>query len=120
MANLQRIKQIAAQKNITLGNLALQCGITPTGLSKIMRENSTTVTTLEKIANILQVSPIVFFDAAPTASQVGGGSSIQMVGNNNSVTVPKDILAMLAEKDKQLAEKDKLISRYTELLLAQK
>lgn len=71
MANYRIIKDLAKSKNITLDTLATQSGITPQALSKIMREESTKVSTLEKIADVLGVPVTVFFDA-PTA---GGGDS---------------------------------------------
>ncbi|MFV0555020.1 MAG: XRE family transcriptional regulator [Mangrovibacterium sp.] len=61
MANLMMIRDLAAQKNITLKEIADDLGITPTGLSKIMRENSTKTSTLERIALKLKVPVSVFF-----------------------------------------------------------
>lgn len=123
MPNLQKIKQIAADKKLPLGVLAEQVGVTPTGLSKIMRDNTTTVVTLEKIVNVLQVSPVVFFDLSFDIRELnqGVGKSGQIQNRDeNNVTIPKEILDMLAEKDKQLAEKDVRIAKYVELLLAKK
>ncbi len=120
MPNLQKIKQIAADKKLPLGVLAEQVGVTPTGLSKIMRDNTTTVVTLEKIVNVLQVSPVVFFDLSFDIRELnqGVGKSGQIQNRDeNNVTIPKEILDMLAEKDKQLAEKDVRIAKYVELLL---
>jgi len=62
MANLLKIKEIALEKNISLKDIANYVGITQTGLSKIMRENSTKTTTLEKIALKLKVPVSVFFE----------------------------------------------------------
>ncbi len=62
MANLFKIKDIALEKNIKLEDIAKEIGITPTGLSKIIRENSTKTSTLEKIALKLKVPVSVFFD----------------------------------------------------------
>ena len=50
MANLQLIKELADQKNISLSAIASELGITPQALSKIIRNNSTKIETLEKIA----------------------------------------------------------------------
>ncbi len=119
MPNLQKIKQIAADKNLPLGMLAEQIGVTPTGLSKIMRDNTTTVVTLERIANVLQVSPVVFFDLSFDIGMVQQQSSAErqvQCNDNNCVTIPKEVLDMLAEKDRQLAEKDKLLVQYMEFL----
>lgn len=62
MANLLKIKTIAEEKNIPLKDIAEYIGITQTGLSKIIRENSTKTTTLEKIAVKLKVSVSTFFE----------------------------------------------------------
>lgn len=62
MANLQIIKKLAQNKNIPLEQLSRELGITPQAMSKIMRENSTKIDTLERIAHILEVSPSVFFE----------------------------------------------------------
>lgn len=69
MANLLKIKTIAEEKNIPLKDIADYVGITPTGLSKIFRENSTKTTTLEKIALKLKVPVSVFFDDAITLEE---------------------------------------------------
>lgn len=57
---MSNIKVIASRKQMSLTDLAAKLGMTYVGLSKLIRENSTTVTTLEKIAEALNV-PIHFF-----------------------------------------------------------
>jgi hypothetical protein len=39
------------------------------------------------------------------------------IAGNNNVTIPKEVLAMLQNKDKQLQEKDKLIAELAKKLL---
>lgn len=60
--NLQRIRTIAREKNITMRRLAQELGITPQGLNSIILNNSTTLEKLDKIAEVLCVSPGEFFD----------------------------------------------------------
>ena len=62
MANLSIIQTIAKQKGITMSSLAEKSGLTQQALFQILRNNSTKVITLEKISEVLGVSPSVFFD----------------------------------------------------------
>ena len=60
--NLSKIKDIAKDQGKTLGSVAAAVGITHAGLNTLMKENSTRVDTLLKIANYLGVSITEFFD----------------------------------------------------------
>lgn len=62
MINLFKIKDLCEKKNIKLRQLAEMIGITPEGMSNIIKTNSTKIDTLEKIANILEVPITYFFD----------------------------------------------------------
>lgn len=62
MAKLYLIREIAAEKHSQMSAIAEHLGITPTGLSLILKKNNTDVQTLEKIADFLKVSPSVFID----------------------------------------------------------
>lgn len=64
MANLQKIRELARQKKISLNEVASRVGITPQALSRSIRANSTTFSTAEKIASVLGVSVAAFSDAA--------------------------------------------------------
>ena len=68
MYNLKLIKSIANSKNISLQSIADNVGITPTGLSKIIRTNSTSTKTLTKIANILDVPVQTFIAGSESTS----------------------------------------------------
>jgi transcriptional regulator with XRE-family HTH domain len=61
MANLSIIRDISKSKNIPFNELSTRVGITPHGLQRIIKSNSTKVETLEKIADALQVDITVFF-----------------------------------------------------------
>ncbi len=113
MANLQLIKDIAEQKNIPLATIASELGITPQALSKLMRNNSTKIDTLEKIAKILKVSVCCFF-------KDNGGMIVghNVVGNNDNISgnisIGDNIALEAMKKELELknqiiAEKERLI-----------
>ena len=60
--NLTKIKSIAATKRITLKQVAVDAGITPTRLSRIIKLNTTSPRVLERIARALDVPVTVFHE----------------------------------------------------------
>jgi transcriptional regulator with XRE-family HTH domain len=107
MANLQLIKELVAQKNITLEQLSKTLGITPQAMSKIMRENSTKIDTLERIASELGVSPAVFFETESCVTSVASDHSFSQSGNNNTMTPPStettnELIGLLRKRDEQI------------------
>lgn len=108
MANLSKIKAIAKLKGMTLGHLCKVVGITPQQLSYIMRENVTTIDTLERISAALGIPASTFFDEAPV--------SVSSVGDNNNVvgkgtiSTAKDIGKALDILHEQLNRKDEQIN----------
>lgn len=99
MANLQLIKALAMEKNISMDALAKELGITPQALSKLMRLNSTKIDTLERIAEKLKVSPCVFFGDSMASASDG---SISVNGNENNVNQVDKFMALLEKKDEQI------------------
>lgn len=87
MAKLQRIKEIAEQKKITLDNLAEQVGISVQAIHLMVRKNSTKIETIERIAKALNVSVLEFFtdDIRNVANAQGAGSAATNSGNINIV-----------------------------------
>lgn len=62
MINLKKIKQIAKERNLSLKELSNEIGITEQGLQNLMSKNTCNLSTLQKIAEALDVSEVVFFD----------------------------------------------------------
>lgn len=65
MPNLHIIKELCEKRNISLKGLANLVGISEVGLQRIIKKNSTTVGTLEKIAFELNAPISQFFDPSP-------------------------------------------------------
>lgn len=104
MANLLLIKAFAKERRIPLKEVASKAGITEQGLWKLIHENSTSVATLENISNALGVSPAVFFGDAPAASANASGDGAIAIAGSGNVTIPKEVLDMLAQKDARIKE----------------
>ena len=111
MANLKKIKDLAQQRGVTLARIAEAAEITPTGLSLLIRENSTRVETLEKIADFLNVPISTFFDDEPLppaqANTANVGSKFHgnlNVGSDQNISRALDILeGQLRAKDEQIS-----------------
>lgn len=61
MANLSLIRDLCAEKRITLKELADAISISQNGLQRIIKDNSTRIETLEKIADYFNVPIVEFF-----------------------------------------------------------
>ena len=118
MLNLQKIKELSENSGTSLSEVAKMLQTSPQALSKMIRENSTKVSTLEKLSEIFHVPVGYFFnEVTPPTAQANGDNSVAIAGNNN-VTIPHEVLVMLSDKDKQLREKDELIAKLTNKLLS--
>jgi DNA-binding Xre family transcriptional regulator len=128
MAKLSLIKKIASAKGITIKQLADEIGITEAGLHKLIRDNTTTVRTLEAISAKLNVSPCVFFDSDGGVSSLansGDGAKIGVVHESPSAFVDSSasvsllINEMSAQRllaESQLNVKDNCIDRLLKLV----
>lgn len=75
MVNLLKIKELAKAKKIALNDVADQLGMTPQALSRMIKDNSTKVSTLEKICEIFDVPIGYFFNSdveIPNTQEIGG------------------------------------------------
>jgi transcriptional regulator with XRE-family HTH domain len=62
MINLQKIKGLCLNKNVTVKQAALDLGMTEQAMHKIIKTNSTKIETLISIAQYFNVDPTYFFD----------------------------------------------------------
>ena len=105
MANLFKIKEIARAKRISIKNLAENVGITEQGLQKLIRDNSTKVETLEKIAHELEVPIGYFFDDTLLGTQITQTGDKNQVGNGNIIMEHQnDTMAKEIEHLKKILE----------------
>ena len=60
-----RIKELCREKKITINKLSTICGITQSTLNNIIsgRNNSTTISTIKKICDGLEINVQTFFDS---------------------------------------------------------
>lgn len=64
MINLQKIKELCLNKNVTVKQAALDLGMTEQAMHKIIKTNSTKIETLINIAQYFNVELAYFFDNA--------------------------------------------------------
>ncbi len=62
MANLQIIRDLCEKRKITIRELASKINMKDGSIHNIMKTGSTNTATMEAIADVLQVSPAVFYD----------------------------------------------------------
>jgi len=79
---MQRIRQIAEKKNISIRALAKNSEITEQQLQLIIRTGKTRIDTLQKIANALQVPIWELFDEWPLSINQQNGN-VLIGGDNN-------------------------------------
>ncbi|MDE6236017.1 MAG: helix-turn-helix domain-containing protein [Muribaculaceae bacterium] len=119
MVNLQRIKEIAEYKGVSIRDLAERVGLGENRIHVMCRTNSTKIDTLEKIAAALNVSVKVFFDDDVTFQEeyhAHGEKSISakhinVVDQRDETSVREDkdgkirlLEALIAEKDERITE----------------
>ena len=118
MLNLQKIKQLAGEKNMTLVDVAKELGISKQSLNQMMRENSTKVSTLERIAEILGVPVTTFFDEGSHVNTIsintgvqGSPNAVQSVGSDSSgeVALLKSRIELLEALNQSYKEQIELL-----------
>lgn len=102
MANLQKIKDIAEKKKISIRELADKVGLKENQIHVMCRTNSTKIDTLEKIANELGVSVSYFFDDDVTITE-----RYEQHGDHNLQAHQIDKLEMVDRRsDSSCSDKD--------------
>lgn len=132
MVNLSKIKELAKDKDITIKSLAAQVGITEQGLHKMIKDNAASADTLDKIAQALDVSPIIFFQ---DSKNVDDSTNIEpkkieaqnvsdaLIGKNihhnniNSSAVLMKALNEISEHRKLISESHKNLTELTKAVV---
>lgn len=102
MANLQVIKVLLREKNITIRDFSSRIGLTEQGLQKLIRENTTRVDTLEAIARELNVSIVEFFD-----------QDVAKINEKETIVSIKDYLEVIKTQSKTILLQQETIKTFT-------
>jgi transcriptional regulator with XRE-family HTH domain len=86
MANFLVIRDLSEAKRISLRKIASKVGISESALQTLIRNGSTKTTTLEKIAEILEVPVGVFFDETPNRSITQKGNA-NFIANSHNIQI---------------------------------
>lgn len=118
MVNLAKIKELAKAKDITIKSLATRVGVTEQGLHKMIKDNSTSVDTLDKISEVLGVNPSIFFEDSNIIESSDNSEQAEISAENvDDSLVGKNIhhnninnSAVLMKALNEISEHRKLIS----------
>lgn len=134
MANLQLIKDFAEKRKISIRELAEKVGLKENQIHVMCRTNSTKIDTLERIAQVLDVSVTEFFENTTGHLILGDNNQLNEKGSSNNQNIGcasatdvilaervnsleliiEDKKAMIAEKEARLKEKDEYIAELKE------
>lgn len=102
MANLSNIRELCIQKNITLKELSEEIGISQNGLQRILKDNSTRIDTLEKIASFFEVPITYFFQD----DEEGVSETVELKTEN------ENLKKRIAELEEELLEDKRTIVKF--------
>lgn len=106
-SNLKKIKEITNERGISLKWLADKAGLSQQAVSAIIKENSTSVNTLIRIADALDVPVTTFFETDYGSDKTYNG----IVGGDFMVNSQKEAGLAIQALINQLDEKDKQIHK---------
>ena len=99
------LKDAARKRGYSLDEFCAEINVTRQGLKKMMDTGSMSLKTARTICDLLQISPMSFFDGLPLYINIGG--QMQAGNNNQMVLEGKDReIEMLRS---QLADKEEII-----------
>lgn len=117
MLNLEKIKVLSAQKGMTMSDVAAELGISIQALSRMIRENSTKVKTLEQLSSILGVPVTTFFDLPPNhTNNISINAGVSHSPNATMQTGCSSEVAVLQERIKGLELLNQAYKEQIELL----
>lgn len=111
---MKLIRELVSKRKISISDFCEQVGISDQALRNIEKRNSTKTEILEKIAEVLNV-PVGYFFGETQPLVVNGGNNQLHNGNGHQIILSKEEIEIehlrdiLSEKDKIIAEKERLI-----------
>jgi transcriptional regulator with XRE-family HTH domain len=114
MANFLIIRDLCDRKKITIRELATKVGMQDISIHQLIKKGKTNTETLEKIAEILDVSVGIFFDdvTGGNITQKGKRNTASIYGNISLSDCQKEVehlQELLKEKEQLLEEKERTI-----------
>lgn len=115
MPELSKIKELCVQKGITLKSIAEEADLTENGLQKIIKNNSTKIETLAKIAKALGTPITTFFIEGELAEETKVGEIAKenlhsTIANSNNLLNEYNLQKKRIEELKELLnDKNKII-----------
>ena len=120
MANFKVIRDLCEAKKITIRELASRIGVKENTVHKVIQNNSTSTTTIEDIAKVLEVPVGVFFDNNNTITQNGGKKNAASIYGNVSTCDIESCQLRISHLERLLEEKEKQITLLNKICEIQK
>lgn len=109
-----KINKILTDKRLSIPQLADKIGMTKRGLYSSIENKTLTISTLEKIAEVLDVPVTVFFD-----EQSANWNNKDLIAKNTKLDIEnQDLEERISELNDQLIDKKKII-KFTEKTLSE-
>ena len=108
----EELYRIIEKKHLVKRRIAEQIGMDPSRFGQLMHRESMDARLLEKICKIVGVSPGYFFDDWPSENYTFGDINNQAILGNANVNIGqegKHLEDLIAEKDRIIAEKERVI-----------
>lgn len=114
MANLHLISELLEKKKMSMKDFCAQVELTDVSVRRIIERNSTKTDILERIARVLKVPVSCFFGEQSGICVNGGYNQVHSGQGNQIMLTPEQreiehLRELLAEKDKVIEEKERLI-----------
>ncbi len=102
----QTIATILEEKKLTQKYVAEKIGHTAVSMNKILKKDSIDCALLERICNVLNVSPSLFFEDNTHSQSIVGSNNIQAINSTIALEAKEREVELLKEV---LAEKERTI-----------
>lgn len=109
----ENIRKYAKEKGITLNDLIIEIEMTEGGFYKMLKAGSMKISTLKKIADVLEQPIQIFFEGNKTVQKIKGYNNVQ--ANHSNVAEPviryqvENLEQQIAQLKSQLNDKDEII-----------